>query len=88
MSNPVTFQYVNKVYTVDTVNQPGLWRQNAMTWYQFVFPYVLLAREVSNNPNFEDGKELFFLIYTREEDWLWVDLETGKNIVNILKNQI
>jgi hypothetical protein len=90
MTNPVTFKYNNKNYTVDQDNQPGLWRQNAMTLYQFIFPHILLARElgISTFPNCDDCKELFYLIYTREEDWLRVDLSTGKNIVNILNNQI
>ena len=82
MNNPVTFRYNNKQYTVDTVNQPGLWRNNAMTWYQFVFPHIICAREIYPN-NTNPGPTLFYLIYTREENWLQVDVNTGLNVVNI-----
>ena len=93
MTNVITFQHENKTYTVDDDNQPGLWRQNAMTIYQHIFPTVIHAYSMStattntNNMNM-CGDELFFLIYTREENWLRVELTTGYNIVNILKNRI
>ena len=88
----MTFQYENKTYTIDDDNHPGLWRQNAMTIYQFVFPNIIQAYNMSTpstniNSTNMCGEELFFLIYTREEDWLRVDLNTGHNIVNIIKNK-
>ena len=83
-----TFKHENKMYTVDTVNHPGLWRQNAMTVYQFVFPYVILATEITVQPNvgITYGTKLFYLIFTRESNWLQVDLNTGDNLVNIYKS--
>jgi len=83
--NPVTFKSDNKTFTVDLINQPGIWRQNAMTWYQFVHPSVLLASEVSTNVNSGVAKKLFYLIYTCENDWVQVDITTGENVLNILK---
>lgn len=88
MSVPVTFQYHNKVYTVDEDNQPGIWRLNAMTWYQALFPFILIAREVRNIQDVENGRELFFMIFTREEKWVSVDLNTGRNVINIINNRI
>ena len=82
MNNPVTFTYNNKQYTVDTVNQPGLWRNNAMTWYHFVFPHIISAQQLYL-PTMTSGPILYYLIYTREEDWLQVDVNTGSNIVNL-----
>ena len=90
-NNPLlstTFKYENHIYTVDTVNQPGLWRQNAMTAYQFVFPYIILATEITVQPNvgITNGPKLFYLIFTRENHWLPVDVNTGENLVNIFKS--
>lgn len=85
MNNPVTFKYDNKQYKVDTLNQPRLWRNNAMTLYQFVFPYIICAREIFSN-NINPGLSLFYLIYTCEEGWLQVDVNTGANVVNIFNN--
>lgn len=85
MNNPVTFRYNNKDYTVDTVNQPGIWRNNAMTLYQFVFPHIISAQQLYL-PTMNSGPILFYLIYTREEDWLQVDVNTGLNVVNIFNN--
>jgi len=78
-----TFTHENKTYTVDTVNQPGLWRQNAMTLYQFARPFIIVASEVDVLPNvgITSGAKLFYLIFTRESNWLQVDMATGDNLM-------
>ena len=85
MVNPITFKSGNKIFTVDTVNQPNLWRSNAMTWYQFVFPYLIVANRVMTNVE-TLGPVLFYLIFTQEAGWVEVDVNTGKTVINNIRN--
>ena len=65
-----------KAFTVDTnVMETPLHRVNAMTFYEQVTPFILLAKTFEENPD-----ELFYLILTKEDDWVQVDLKTGENI--------
>ena len=71
-------QFVNdgQTFTVDTnVMETPLHRVNAMTFYEQVTPFILLAKTFEENPD-----ELFYLILTKEDDWVQVDLKTGENI--------
>ena len=83
-----TFQYNNQMYTFDGPNTIGLYRQNAMTVYEEVFQGVILAREIPTDPNIPNGPKLFYLLFTREQGWLQVDITTGENLINIIRNQI
>ena len=59
---------------------PGLWRQNAMTLYETLTPYLIVAREFGNNE-----KRLFYLVKCKNYVPIWaqVSLTTGDNIYNI-----
>jgi hypothetical protein len=85
MSSSITFKCDNKLFTVNKNPDNGLHRLNAMTFYEEVFPSVRCAYE---QINFSTGNKLFYLINTKEQDWLQVDIETGENIINILKNPL
>jgi len=57
----------------------GLWRQNAMTMYEPLSYYLILAKD------FRDGKNLFYLVKLKNHpnDWVQVSLEKGDNIYNV-----
>ena len=85
MSSLPTFLFNNKAYTIDMMNQPGLWRMNDMTWYQKIHDVIILAR--TDSPDTTGpwlDVELYHLIFTLEEGWVKVDINTGKNILNML----
>ena len=68
-------------------NQPGLYRQNAMTLYQEIYTFCILASEISTDPNIIAGNPLFYLLFTKEDWWVKVDITTGENIINIIKKK-
>jgi len=71
-----------QTFTVDTaVGSKPLHRANAMTFYEEITPFILLAKTFEENP-----KELFYLILTQEEDWVQVDLNIGEKITCEIKN--
>lgn len=72
----VQFVHEDHTFTVDTgVTSPSLHRVNAMTFYEQVTPFIMLAKTFEENPS-----ELFYLIMTKESDWVQVDLKTGEEI--------
>ena len=87
MSSLPTFLFNSKVYTVDTVNQPALWRMRRATWYQKIHDVIILVRTGGTTLDTTDDivdTEIFHLIFTLEEGWIKVDINTGKNILNML----
>jgi len=87
LMSSLAFQFNNKVYNFD-FNSFGLYRQNAMTVYEGVMDGVILAREVPTDINVMNSQKLFYLIFTREVGWLQVDITTGENLINVIRNQI
>jgi hypothetical protein len=73
----------NQLWEVDVDSaSTGLYRQNAMTYYEELTPYLILARNVENHD------QLFYLVkcLSHPRQWVQVDLDTGDNIYNIQKN--
>jgi len=60
----------------------GLWRQNAMTTYEPMTPYLVLARD------FTTQEKLYFLVKVKEHPngWVKVSVNEGNNIYNINQN--
>ena len=82
MPAATTFRLNNLEYRVDTagVAAGGLYRQNAMTYYQSVTEWAIVAR------NLTDNRDLFYLVkckHPNENYWTWVQVSTdlGENIV-------
>lgn len=72
----------NQLWEVDVDETTlGLFRQNAMTYYEELTPYLILARNVENH------EQLFYLVKCKNHprQWVQVDLNTGDNIYNIRK---
>ena len=72
----------NKMWELDVDSQTtGLYRQNAMTYYEDLTPYLVLARNVENHHH------LFYLAKCKNHPtgWVQIDLDTGENIYNIHK---
>lgn len=72
----------NQLWEVDVDSENvGLYRQNAMTFYEELTPYLLLARNVDSYDH------LFYLVKCKDHprQWAQVDLDTGDNIYNICK---
>jgi hypothetical protein len=73
----------NQMWEIDIDSQvTGLYRQNAMTYYQPLTHYLILARSVDNN------NPLFYLVKVKNhpDTWVQIDLEKGDDIYNIQKN--
>jgi len=73
----------NQLWEIDKESVTvGLFRQNAMTFYQEVSPYLILAQA------FDTGNPLFYLVKVKNHPrfWVQVDIDTGDNVYNILKN--
>ena len=71
-----TFRLNNLEYRVDTagVAAGGLYRQNAMTYYQSVTEWAIVAR------NLTDNRDLFYLVkckHPNENHWTWVQVDTA-----------
>lgn len=78
----VKFIHENTHYTVDLNpgEGTGLWRQNAMTTYEFVKPYMIVAKNLGNV--FEvSNKPIFFLVFCKDHGWVQVPLEIGYKIL-------
>ena len=74
----------NSLYEVDVDSEcVGLFRQNAMTFYEELTPYLILARNIENN------EQLFYLVKCKDyfKQWVQVDLNVGDNIYNILSKK-
>ena len=78
----VTFTYDSTLYTVEQNPDEisALWRQNAMTTYEFIRPCVIVAKSLGY-----DGKinkePLFFLIHCKMHGWVQVPNETGYKVL-------
>lgn len=78
----VQFENDGQTFTVDTnVMELPLYRVNAMTFYEQVTPFILLAKTFEENP-----KDIFYLVLTKEDGWVQVDLETGGKITCEIEN--
>ena len=60
----------------------GLWRQNAMTTYEPLTPYLILARDFTNQ------NRLYFLVKVKNHHsgWVNISLDEGDNIYNVRQN--
>lgn len=70
----------NHLWEIDVdSDDTGLFRQNAMTFYQSMTPYLVLARD------FNTQERLFFLVKVKNhpQNWLKIDLDRGDNLYNI-----
>ena len=70
----------NHLWEIDVdSDDTGLFRQNAMTFYQAMTPYLVLARD------FNTQERLFFLVKVKNhpQNWLKIDLDRGDNLYNI-----
>ena len=78
----VTFTYNNTTYTVE--HNPdeisGLWRQNAMTTYEFVRPCVIMATSLGYDGKVEK-EPLFFLIHCKMHGWVQVPNDVGYEVL-------
>lgn len=73
-------KYENQLWEIDLDSDClGLYRQNAMTWYNEMTPYLIQAVSLSKN------NVLFYLVKCKDypTGWIQVDKETGDNIYNI-----
>ena len=73
----------NHLWEIDVdAKETGLYRQNAMTYYQPLTPYLVLAKSLDNN------NPIFYLAKVKNHLHIWVqiDVEQGDNIYNISKN--
>ena len=81
-----TFTNNNQLYNVHSgYTNGGLFRQNAMTVYQGVSDYLIVAQDLTTKD------ELFYLVLCKKQnenflDWVQVSLDIGKNIHNSLSN--
>lgn len=75
--NDVIFESDKTIYVVDLnpVN-PGLYRQNAMTIYQHITPFMIEASCVESNT------KLFYLVYCRHHGWVRVSEDIANYIMN------
>lgn len=75
--NDVIFESDKTIYVVDLnpVN-PGLYRQNAMTIYQHITPFMIEASCVESNA------KLFYLVYCRHHGWVRVSEDIANYIMN------
>ena len=72
----------NQLWEVDIESDSvGLYRQNAMTFYQEISAYLVMAQSVNT------WKPLFYLVKVKNHprSWVQVDIDTGANVHNILK---
>jgi hypothetical protein len=85
-----TFKFENQEYRVDVggVSPGGLYRQNAMTAYQGVTPWAIVATLLDG---ITPPTELFYLIKCKKStenfyQWVQVDIALGKNLVGPFVN--
>ncbi len=72
----------NQLWEIDIESDSvGLFRQNAMTFYQEISAYLVMAQ------SFDTGNPLFYLVKVKNHPrfWVQVDIDTGDNVHNILK---
>ena len=81
MTSPV-FTLGETIYTVDTSpEKTNLYRQNAMTTYEFVTPYMIAAHKLSYRC-VEDESILFYHVWCVDAGWVQIPVEIGKTILN------
>jgi len=74
----ITFSEGGKTYTVDTntMNAPDVQMEpDVCYWKPLCFVYI--AEDI------EDGREVFYEIYTKSGRWVQVDVTMGKSIMNV-----
>jgi hypothetical protein len=76
-------------YKVDlTAEDAGLWRQNAMTTYDFVRPYMIAAREVEipyKEISYKNKPVLFYHVACEGRGWIQISTELGNEILSLVK---
>ena len=75
--NDVMFE-TNKIIHIvdlDPLN-PGLYRQNAMTVYEHITPFMIEAKCIESNT------KLFYLVYCRHHGWVRINEEIHDYIMN------
>lgn len=76
-------KFENKIWEIDVdAEETGLYRQNAMTYYQPLTHYLVQALSVCNdNP-------IFYLVKVKNhpQTWVQINLDQGDTIYNIRKN--
>lgn len=78
---PVTFVLDNTNYVVDVdAKEVGLWRQNAMTTYEFVRPYMIAAREFSSDMSAPKPIQ-FYHVACKDFGWVRIPTELGDKII-------
>lgn len=81
------FTLDNTHYKVDlTAKTAGLWRQNAMTTYDFVRPYMIAARELgfpcTSNP------VMFYHVSCEGMGWVQISTGLGEEIMKSVENSL
>jgi len=75
--NDVIFESNKIIYVVDlNPEKAGLYRQNAMTVYQHITPFMIEAKCVESN------KIFFYLVYCKNHGWVKVDEDIANYIIN------
>ena len=87
-----TFKLNNNVFEVDDTERPtGLFRLNASTEYINLHPNIIGAKRLDMQNLSEKDHFVFFLIRCKNKskntdvEWIQVDVEEGKNIINKMK---
>ena len=76
-ASDIIFELDKKIYIVDTKpTNNGLYRQNAMTSYQVVKPYLIEARSIDTD------NIMFYLVWCKHHGWVQVDENTGKYVLH------
>ena len=75
-------------YKVDlTAENAGLCRQNAMTTYDFVRPYMIAAREVEI-PYKNNKPVLFYHVACEGGGWIQISTELGNEIISLVEKRV
>ena len=77
----VTFTQDKTTYTVDLKpSDTGLYRQNAMTIYEVVRPYMLVAKSLHHDGNISKDPS-FYLVFCKTHGWVQVTPDVAKTIL-------
>ena len=66
---------------LDPDSRSGLWRQNAMTSYDFIRPYMIVAKSLGFDTQVSQTP-LFFLVYCHDHGWVQVPTDVGYTILD------
>ena len=80
VSGKVFINVDNKLLEVDDENESQhLFRQNAMTYYEYIYNWLIVVRDFNNDD------KLFYLVKCKNyfDNWLQVNLNVGDTILDI-----